>query len=589
MVDLRPDDEWWADGPTVADRPAEFTIPVGGGRRAFLGDCLTRARGIAPGAKLVLVTPRADLAVLWHRDLRSFLPHLRVGRHGARRHDALARHDVLVATPIGFHELHLAGPILVVVDEPHLLPRNQRSGIGQRAAACRWHIELRTSPATAPSASRTASAVTCGRPGPSPRVALTKYQRDVGRLLAGLLDGELEARQPVLFNHWAARQLDVASERLQIWHDHIAGVELDVVASQIGALLPQARGVSSGSGDGGPPQWRTLDLGDSSIDIPSSVRFVPPSVTFPVPIAFELEPRDDGSARLAMAADVQHRRRARAVGRRLREGTDATDHPYRGKTLRVGLIAGVISSEVVPPPTDTRADLVLPSSLWDEVDRNVHGVIRNRAMLRELGLGVDRGMLLHGPPGTGKTQLARVIAAELQGRVTAFFPEPAVVGSQLEELYRLARVLAPSLVVLEDIDLIAGSRGQGTGGALADLLTTLDGLMVSDSSVITIASTNDPDALDEAATRAARFDRILEIPRPPEAGRVRIWQRYLGDLSAEVDVERLARLTGGASGADVRELVRHAVLLYDGELTTSRLVELCRERGFHRPATGFYL
>jgi cell division protease FtsH len=160
---------------------------------------------------------------------------------------------------------------------------------------------------------------------------------------------------------------------------------------------------------------------------------------------------------------------------------------------------------------------------------------------------------------------------------------------QLADTYQLARSLAPSLVILEDLDLIAGDRYRARSKSLVDLLTSIDGFINATDGVITIATTNDPGALDEAATRAARFDRILEIPRPGLDARIAIWRRYLGQLSEGVDVETLARATDGATGADIRELVRRAILDTDGSPHQTDLVAACQRRRTNEVSPGQYL
>ena len=170
------------------------------------------------------------------------------------------------------------------------------------------------------------------------------------------------------------------------------------------------------------------------------------------------------------------------------------------------------------------------------------------------------------------------------------FCEARVLSEHIEELYAELIHLGPSLVVLEDIDLVVGPRSAGGGRALLSFLTALDGVMSAHSDVITLATTNDPRSIDDAAKRAARFDRLIEIPLPAIEARQTILSRYLGQLAALVDLPALAAATRGASGADLRELVRRSVIEFGEELTSSRMLRLVDTGAWHDPSViGLYL
>ena len=163
----------------------------------------------------------------------------------------------------------------------------------------------------------------------------------------------------------------------------------------------------------------------------------------------------------------------------------------------------------------------------------------------------------------------------------------------MRELYKELMYLAPALVVMEDVDLVVGDRGSGGGGGpLLDFLVALDGAMSDHTGVVTIATTNDPGSIDPAAKRSARFDVVIEVPPPDQAGRSAILRRYLRDLDNDVDIVRVASATSGMSGADLRELVSDAVLhtapIEGGRVDSALLVKLAVERR-QRPAPGLYL
>jgi hypothetical protein len=276
-------------------------------------------------------------------------------------------------------------------------------------------------------------------------------------------------------------------------------------------------------------------------------------------------------------------------------------NPFRGRIVRAsqhGLI-GVMFSAATVAPAD-RTEVVLPPELWGEIDRNVHGLFRAHDRLRAAGLARNRGLLLAGPPGTGKTAVCRVLAHEVAGTATVIFVEARALSHSVVALYHEAAHLAPALVVLEDVDLVVGRRGlHGNPDALQDFLVALDGGMSDHEGVVTVATTNAPEAIDAAARRAARFDAVLEVPHPPTEARVAIIGRYLaglGALAAGVDPARVAAATAGWSGAELRELVSRAVIVvseaeHDGaglELDTALLVRLAGSRPGD-DAPGLYL
>ena len=176
-----------------------------------------------------------------------------------------------------------------------------------------------------------------------------------------------------------------------------------------------------------------------------------------------------------------------------------------------------------------------------------------------------RPRLRPAPSGVGKTHLARVLASELQGEFTVIFADAATMRSAIRDVYDEGETFGPLVVILEDVDLIIGHRKKGSNPeALADFLGALDGIKQL-SDVFTIATTNDPGAIDPAAQRTARFDTILTLPRPGVAERVAILERYLDPLGLDLDLGATARLLEGCTGSDLREVARRAVL----ELGTS--------------------
>jgi SpoVK/Ycf46/Vps4 family AAA+-type ATPase len=221
-----------------------------------------------------------------------------------------------------------------------------------------------------------------------------------------------------------------------------------------------------------------------------------------------------------------------------------------------------------------RDGLILPADIWTEVDVFLAAATTRREIMRRLGLGTNRGMLVAGPPGVGKTHLVRVIAGELGGRFTTILADANAMRHMIADLYAAADSFGPTLIVLDDIDLVLGHRdSNGDNAALADFLATLDGVLERED-ILTIATTNDPKALDPAAQRSARFDVVVTVPVPDEASRASILRRHLEPLDLAIDYDTVARALEGATGADVKEVARRAILEHGERFTQEQLLQI---------------
>jgi cell division protease FtsH len=201
--------------------------------------------------------------------------------------------------------------------------------------------------------------------------------------------------------------------------------------------------------------------------------------------------------------------------------------------------------------------------------------LKNPTKYGRLGARVPKGVLLIGPPGTGKTLLARAVAGE------AGVPFFSISGSEFVEmfvgvgaarvrdLFEQARQKAPAIIFIDELDALGRARGAyGFGGhdekeqTLNQLLVELDGFDPT-TGLVLLAATNRPEILDPALLRAGRFDRQVLVDRPDKAGRLQILRVHTKKIKMEnnLELERVAALTPGFSGADLANLVNEAALL----------------------------
>lgn len=212
----------------------------------------------------------------------------------------------------------------------------------------------------------------------------------------------------------------------------------------------------------------------------------------------------------------------------------------------------------------------------DEAKENLSEIVdylHNPAKYREIGASMPKGILLVGPPGTGKTMLAKAVAGESNVPFFSMSGSEFVemfVGmgaSKVRDLFRQAKEKAPCIVFIDEIDAIGQKRDDRVGGndereqTLNQLLTEMDGFE-SNNGVIILAATNRPESLDPALTRPGRFDRRVPVELPDLKGREEILKVHAKKvkLDESVDFASIARMASGASGAELANIVNEAAL-----------------------------
>jgi transitional endoplasmic reticulum ATPase len=227
----------------------------------------------------------------------------------------------------------------------------------------------------------------------------------------------------------------------------------------------------------------------------------------------------------------------------------------------------------IETPTVKWTDIGGLKDVKQQLIEAVEWPLKTPEIFNRLGINPPKGILLFGPPGCGKTMLARAVATESEANfITIKGPEvfSKWVGESekaIREVFRKARMASPSVIFFDEFDSLVPRRGMGLGDSgvaervISQLLTEIDGIITL-KDVVVVAATNRPDLIDRAVLRPGRFDRLIYVPEPDEEARREIFKIYTKDmpLEEEIDVLSFAKTTKGYSGADIQAFCREAAL-----------------------------
>jgi hypothetical protein len=278
------------------------------------------------------------------------------------------------------------------------------------------------------------------------------------------------------------------------------------------------------------------------IGIRNEIQFGPPFCNLEILAA-------DRSAATATRDEIDRLMRAHDVFRGQVLSFTASEH--HGNELLTFLPRQVIAAQ----------DVVLPDGVLDHIEQHIIGIADWSRELLSAGQHLKRGLLLHGPPGTGKTHTVRYLTGRLADCTVILLTGLSI--RFIDQAAALARRLQPSVVVLEDVDLVALDRDYAPGGQplLFSLLEAMDGIG-TDADVTFVLTTNRADVLEVAlADRPGRIDLAVEIPRPDAQCRERLLRVYARDLAVDADLGEVAAGAEGVTASFIKEMIRRTVLV----------------------------
>ncbi len=303
----------------------------------------------------------------------------------------------------------------------------------------------------------------------------------------------------------------------------------------------------------------TVEIGGKFLSVPIQGEFWVRDKLLGCPFIIEYGPSPTGG--VVVTVDASDNDEAKAVDLIKELKLAILKSPYiKGQIIEItsGSDFHVVDIGEQPHP-------IISKELQSELEKNVINLFEKKEEFDRYGLPVKRSVILAGPPGCGKTMIERWLAAKVRGKVTTIWVTAKSITSpsDVASVFEMARKLSPSLVIMEDLDLISGTRNHFHGNALGEMLNQLDGLTSNDSLVL-VGSTNRVSSLDEAlADRPGRFDRVYEVGKPESELAKLIAQQYLEKRgvseATRQSLDYASVATGEFTGAQIVEVVKGAI------------------------------
>lgn len=311
----------------------------------------------------------------------------------------------------------------------------------------------------------------------------------------------------------------------------------------------------------GRPDYGTAPVGpDATIEV-VQLGLVATAAPDGTPVLIGLSNKDDYDGHSLLTVLATRRDVASAVRdevNRLKQDND----PFRGQVLSFGFSEHRENELLtfLPRPELAPEEVVLPEGRLEAIEEHIVGIAEHADRLTEAGQHLRRGVLLYGPPGTGKTHTTRYLVGRLREHTAVLMTGPAM--RKIDYAVAVARKLQPSIVIIEDVDLIAEDRSHHESSPLLfSLLDAMDGIS-GDVDVTFVLTTNRVEALEKALVqRPGRVDLAVEVPPPDAAARERLIRLYARNRPIVADTAKVVAATEGVTASFIKELLRRVILV----------------------------